>query len=174
MAAAPESPHLPTLGPRGRSEIGQELQATLIELVDLSLLGKQLHWSVAGPMFALLHRWLDELVASWRELADTVAERAVAVGYWPDAQADALACGPQHAAVSRGAIEDQAVVALLIQSLVDLANRTRARVDRLGEIDLISQHVLIKVLDELEQQLWMSRAQLALGDWPITSNHPTA
>jgi starvation-inducible DNA-binding protein len=174
MASAPEAPHLPTLGAHERSEIGHELQAMLVELVDLSLLGKQLHWSVTGPLFATLHRWLDELVASWRELADTVAERAVALGYWPDAQADTLASGPQHTAVPRGAIEDQAVVALLIQSLVELADRTRARLGRLGESDLVSQDVLIRVLGELERQLWMSRAQLSLSDWPITTNHTAA
>jgi DNA-binding ferritin-like protein len=32
--------------------------------------------------------------------------------------------------------------------------------DRLGELDLVSQDVLIDVTRELEQQLWMVRAQL--------------
>jgi len=79
--------HMPALGIHMREQSGHELEASLIELVDLSLLGKQLHWSVVGPLFRPLHLYLDELVDSWRELSDTVAERAVALGSWPDGQA---------------------------------------------------------------------------------------
>ena len=35
----------------------------------------------------------------------------------------------------------------------------RTRMDRLGELDVASQDVLIEVVRELEQQLWMIRAQ---------------
>jgi starvation-inducible DNA-binding protein len=80
MASIATTTHLPALGAPVREEVGRELQATLVELVDLSLIGKQLHWSVVGPLFRPLHLQLDELVDSWRELADTVAERAVAIG----------------------------------------------------------------------------------------------
>src|SRR5471030_2217829 len=82
--------HLPPLSEYVRDEVGAELDAILVELVDLSLWGKQLHWSVVGPLFRALHPRLDELVDSWRELADTVAERAVAIGYWPNGQAEAI------------------------------------------------------------------------------------
>ena len=67
--------------------------AGLHELVDLSLIGKQLHWSVVGPLFRPLHLQLDELVDSWRELSDSVAERAVALGFVPDGQARAVVVG---------------------------------------------------------------------------------
>jgi starvation-inducible DNA-binding protein len=39
----------------------------------------------------------------------------------------------------------------------------RARMDRLGDLDLASQDVLIDVVRTLEQQLWMIRAQLEAG-----------
>lgn len=51
MAITTGSAHLPALGEHQRQEIGNELQAELTELIDLSLLGKQLHWSVVGPNF---------------------------------------------------------------------------------------------------------------------------
>ena len=164
MAATSESAHLPPLSAHDRKAIGQELEATLLELVDLALLGKQLHWSVTGPVFLPLHRHLDQLVESWRELADALAERAVAIGYWPDGQANPIASGPEHTAVTRGPIEDRAVVSLLVATLVELVDRTRARLDRLGELDLVSRDLMIRVLGELEKQLWMSRSQLSLGD----------
>src|SRR5213596_1524769 len=90
MAIAASQTHLPPLGGHTREEVGNELQATLAELIDLSLIGKQLHWTVVGPLFRPLHLQLDELIDSWRELSDTVAERAVALGFIPDGQASAV------------------------------------------------------------------------------------
>jgi starvation-inducible DNA-binding protein len=150
--------HLPALGAHERQEIGNELQATLVELIDLSLIGKQLHWNVVGPMFRPLHLHLDELVASWRELADTVAERAVAIGYTPDGQAAALAT-TRLAPIERTELEGQAVVHELASRLADVAERVRERMNRLDEFDLASQDVLIEVLRALEEQLWMIRVQ---------------
>jgi starvation-inducible DNA-binding protein len=153
--------HLPPLGAHQRDEVGGELQDTLVELVDLSLFGKQLHWSVVGPFFRSLHLQLDELVDSWRELGDTVAERAVAIGHFPDGQAAALVAA-ELKGVERGPIEDDAAVRVLAERLADVAERIRTRMDRLGELDLASQDVLIEVVRALEQQLWMIRVQLTL------------
>jgi starvation-inducible DNA-binding protein len=140
--------------------VGQELQATLHELLDLSLIGKQLHWAVVGPLFRPLHLQLDELVESWRELSDTVAERAVALGFIPDGQASAVAAGSQLAAVARDSLEDHVVVRDLTHRVADVSERVRNRMNRLGDADLASQDVLIEVVRELEKQQWMLRAQL--------------
>jgi starvation-inducible DNA-binding protein len=160
MTASAEA-HLPPLGAHRRDEVGRELQATLVELVDLALVGKQLHWSVVGPFFRSLHLELDELVDAWRTLGDTVAERAVALGFMVDGQAGAVAAGVDAAPVERGQIEDRAVVAELTRRLADVVERIRERMERLGDLDLASQDVLIEVLRVLEQQLWMVRVQLA-------------
>jgi len=151
--------HLPALGTHQREEVGNQLQETLVELVDLSLLGKQLHWSVVGPLFRPLHLHLDELVDSWRALADTVAERSVAIGHFPDGQAAALAAADLDD-VPRGPVEDDAVVRVLSERLADVAEPIRGRMGRLGELDLPPQDVPIEVVRALEEQLWMIRAQL--------------
>jgi len=145
---------------KSREEIGAELQATLLELVDLSLLGKQLHWSIVGPLFRPLHLYLDELVDSWRDLVDIVAERAVAIGFWPDGQADAVAAGSGVARVEQGAIEDRAVLRDLVQRVAEVGERTRERMNRLAEFDSASEDVLVGVVRALEEQLWMIRSQL--------------
>ena len=93
MASTHAGAHLPALGEHQRDEVGNQLQALLVELIDLALFGKQLHWNVTGPLFRPLHEQLDELVESWRELSDVVAERAVALGYFPDGQSAAVAAG---------------------------------------------------------------------------------
>ena len=160
MTGLTHATHLPPLGTHRRHEAGNQLQATLIELIDLSLLGKQLHWNVVGRLFRPLHEQLDELVASWRELADTVAERAVAIGYFPDGQSSALT-DSKLAGVERGELEDRVVIRELTGRLADVIERVRERMDRLGELDPVSQDVLIEVSRALEQQLWMARTQIS-------------
>jgi starvation-inducible DNA-binding protein len=161
MASIATSSHLPALAePHEREAVGGELQATLHDLVNLTLIGKQLHWAVVGPLFRSLHLELDELVDSWHELADAVAERAVALGYVPDGQAAAVAAGSQVKPVSRGSIEDHAVVTELANRIAKVSELARKRMDRLGEVDAASQDVLIDVVRKLEEQQWMLRAQL--------------
>jgi starvation-inducible DNA-binding protein len=152
---------LPPLSAHERNEIGGELQATLIELIDLSLVAKQLHWSVVGRHFRPLHEQLDELADSWRELADVVAERAVAIGFWPDGQAQVIAAGKDRAEIERGPVGDDEVVRELSRRLAEAGARMRVRMDRLAELDAASQDLLIEVVRAIEQQLWMVRAQLA-------------
>ena len=161
MSEIGTSTHLPVLDePHLREAAGHALEATLRELVDLSLIGKQLHWAVVGPLFRPLHLHLDELVDTWRELSDMVAERAVALGYVPDGQAQAVAAGSPLTPVMRGPVEDHAVVWELVQRISKVSELVRARMDRLDEIDLASQDVLIDVVRALEEQQWMLRVQL--------------
>lgn len=157
--------HLPSLAePHQRDEVGNQLQGLLIELVDLSLLGKQLHWNIVGPHFRSLHLQLDELIDSWRELSDTVAERAVALGYVPDAQSRTVAADTPLKPVERQELADRVVVHELTSRLAEVAERARARMDRLGELDAASQDVVVEVVRALEEQLWMVRAQLPGSD----------
>ena len=161
MTTSDQATHLPALGHHEREEIGHQLQATLVDLIDLSLIGKQLHWNVVGPLFRPLHLHLDELVDSWRELSDTVAERAVALGFAPDGQSRTVAGAtsmPQLAAEPR---EDQTVLRDLTTRIGEVAERTRERMNRLGELDSASEDVLIEVVRALEEQLWMVRVQFA-------------
>jgi starvation-inducible DNA-binding protein len=160
MASTAFTAHLPALGEHVRDETGGELQATLLELIDLALVGKQLHWNIVGPRFNPLHQRLDELVDSWHGLADVVAERAVALGYAPDGQADAIVAAGDRSPVGRGAVQDHAVLAELVDRITTVAERVRERMDRLGALDIASQDVLVGVVRVLEEQLWMTRAQL--------------
>jgi starvation-inducible DNA-binding protein len=160
MASTAHTTHLPALGePHQREEVGHQLQRLLIELIDLSLLGKQLHWNVVGPLFRPLHLQLDELIDSWRALADTVAERAVAIGIAPDGQSATVAADTPVRGVERGEILDVVVVRELTNRLAGVAERAREQMDRLGELDAASQDVVIEVVRALEEQLWMLRAQ---------------
>lgn len=161
MASTTQSAHLPALGEHQLKDVGNTLQAMLVELIDLALVGKQLHWNVTGPLFRPLHEQLDELVDSWRELSDVVAERAVALGYVPDGQAGAVAANTELRPIPREALDDHVVIRELSERMNDVADRARERMDRLGEIDAASQDVIIEVVRALEKQLWMVRVQFS-------------
>ena len=48
----------------------------------------------------------------------------------------------------------------LVDSWRGLAERVRARLEPVGEVDLVSQNVLVEVVRKLEKQQWMLRIQL--------------
>ena len=160
MTTITRDAHLPALDEHRRSEVGRELQTTLVELVDLSLIGKQLHWNIVGRPFKPLHEHLDELVDSWRDLSDTVAERAVALGIAPDGQAATVSAHSGIEPVDPGALDTDTALRELVTRHAGVTERIRTRMDRLGELDLASQDVLVEVVRELEKQLWMIRASL--------------
>ena len=151
---------LPALGEHARDESGDALQATLVELIDLSLIGKQLHWNINGRPFKPLHEHLDELVDSWRELSDTVAERAVALGIVVDGQAGAVNATSGIDGLEVRTLDTDTALHELITRLAATTERIRIRMDRLGDLDLASQDVLVGVVRELEKQLWMLRVSL--------------
>ena len=160
MATTETTAHLPAIGAHAREEAGRLLQATLVELIALSLIGKQLHWNIVGAGFRDLHLHLDELVDEWRDLSDTVAERAVAIGFAPDGRAPAVVEGAELEPVTPGTVKVPAAVAELTQRAAEVDERVRERQERMGEIDLTSQDVLIEVSRALEKQLWMIRSQI--------------
>jgi len=161
MDSVATSIYLPPLeAPHEREGIARELEMVLHELINLSLIGKQLHWAVTGPDSRPLHLYLDELVDSWRELADTVAEREAALGVVPDGQIQGVASGSQLTSVPLGALEDHVVVRELTRRVAAVSERVRARLEPVGEVDLVSQDVLIDVVRALEKQQWLLRVQL--------------
>jgi starvation-inducible DNA-binding protein len=54
------------------SSLAQDLQAVLVDLIELHLQGKQAHWNLIGTNFRDLHLQLDEIVDIAREASDTI------------------------------------------------------------------------------------------------------
>ncbi len=140
------------------AEVDQALQATLAEVIALSLIGKQFHWNIYGPGFRELHLQLDEFVDSWTNLADTVAERAAAIGSAPDGRASAVEASAVEA-VEPGPIATAAARSALCVRLERVSERVNVRLAKVGDLDLTSQDVLIEVTRELDKHLWMLRAE---------------
>jgi starvation-inducible DNA-binding protein len=141
------------------STVGIDLQDTLVELTDLALQAKQLHWNVTGRHFRTVHEQLDELTALAREASDAVAERSVTIGYAPDARAVTVAKDSPLLDAPEARVSDAGAVDHVVALLTVVAERLRERIARIADLDPVSQDLLIGVAADLEKQRWMFSAQ---------------
>ncbi|MEU9858093.1 DNA starvation/stationary phase protection protein [Streptomyces sp. NPDC047974] len=141
--------------------VGTALQGALVDLVDLALVAKQVHWNVVGPRFRSVHLQLDEVVDTARLHSDTVAERAAALGVNPDGRAATVATGSAVGSVPEGWIKDADAVRILVTSLGAVITRMRERVEVTGDPDPVSQDILIGLTADLEKHSWMFQAESA-------------
>ncbi|MEU8544888.1 DNA starvation/stationary phase protection protein [Streptomyces sp. NPDC048717] len=141
--------------------VGGALQGALVDLVDLSLVAKQVHWNVVGPRFSSVHLQLDEVVATARTHSDIVAERATAIGANPDGRAATVASGSAIGHVPEGWIKDVDAVRILVDALGAVVARMRERIDVTGDPDPVSQDILIALTADLEKHHWMYQAESA-------------
>ncbi|MFD8215519.1 Dps family protein [Streptomyces sp. NPDC059697] len=135
------------------------LQGALVDLVDLSLVAKQVHWNVVGPRFRSIHLQLDEVVDTARLHSDTVAERASTLGVPPDGRAATVATTSGIGVTPEGWIKDTDAVAELVDALSAVISRMRVRVDATGEADPVSQDIFIQITADLEKHHWMFQAE---------------
>jgi starvation-inducible DNA-binding protein len=131
------------------------LQELLVDLIDLSLQGKQAHWNLRGPMFRPLHLHLDEIVDEARAFADEVAERCLALGVAADGRLSTLSQSTHLDPFPEGRIADHEVVNLVAERLHTISQVGRSRLEELDGLDLITQDLVIEVLTGIEKQLWM-------------------
>jgi starvation-inducible DNA-binding protein len=142
-----------------RKITGEALQAALVELIGLGLQAKQAHWNVHGHNFRPIHLHLDEVVAAAREHADTVAERAAAIGLSPDGRAETVNRDAAKARFGSGPVTDTNVVSGMAQLLAEVVGRLREGIKETAEADPVSQDLLISAAHDLEKHHWMFAAQ---------------
>ncbi|MDX3312786.1 Dps family protein [Streptomyces sp. NPDC054884] len=141
--------------------VSQALQGALVDLVDLSLVAKQVHWNVVGPRFRSVHLQLDEVVDVARAHSDTVAERASALGVSPDGRAATVASGSGIDAVAEGWVKDSDAIGTLVAALAAVITRMRERVAATGDADPVSEDIFIGITADLEKHHWMFQAENA-------------
>ncbi|UUU28239.1 Dps family protein [Streptomyces sp. DSM 40750] len=139
--------------------VSEALQGALVDLVDLSLLAKQIHWNVVGPRFRSVHLQLDEVVDTARLHSDTVAERASTLGVSPDGRAGTVAASSGIGRVPDGWVKDTDAVGTLVDALRAVITRMRARVESTAEADPVSQDIFIGITADLEKHHWMFQAE---------------
>ncbi|MGY0019139.1 Dps family protein [Streptomyces sp. cg35] len=139
--------------------VAEALQGALVDLVDLSLVAKQVHWNVVGPRFRSVHLQLDEVVDTARQHSDTVAERASTLGVPPDGRAKTVAATTGIGLVPDGWVKDTDAVGTLVEALGAVITRMRERIEATGEADPVSQDIFIGITADLEKHHWMFQAE---------------
>ncbi|ANW17751.1 Dps family protein [Streptomyces clavuligerus] len=139
--------------------VGEALRGALVDLVDLSLVAKQVHWNVVGPRFRSVHLQLDEVVDTARLHSDTVAERCAAIGVTPDGRAATVAAQSAIGTVPEGWIKDGDAIQVLVRALDAVIVRMRERIATTGDPDPVSQDILIGLTGDLEKHSWMFQAE---------------
>jgi starvation-inducible DNA-binding protein len=142
-----------------RKTAAKALQAELVELLDLTLITKQLHWNVRGTHFRSVHLQLDDIFNDLRVWTDTVAERIVTLGVPAKGQTKDVA-GSKVKPVPADFIEDHAAAVSMAEGLAASATNARLRAEKLGDVDLVSQSVLLEIIEGMEKHIWMLKAQL--------------
>ncbi|MES4892527.1 DNA starvation/stationary phase protection protein [Streptomyces sp. NPDC096012] len=138
---------------------GTALQDTLIDLLGLSLVGKQAHWNIVGPRFRSIHLQLDEVVDTARTHSDTVAERAAALGVPPDGRPETIAAAFALPGTKDGWLRDTEVVELMVSALETAVGRLRERIEATEKADPVTQDLFISITADLEKQRWMFEAE---------------
>ena len=141
------------------NQVVATLQQRLPDLVDLALRLKQAHWCVVGREFRTVHLQLDEILIDVRTGSDDVAERISTLGVAPDGLAQSVA--------SRSRLEPMAVkfdsasntIKIISQLLSTTITGLRESIQVVGELDPISEDLLIGLSALLEKHLWMVQAQ---------------
>lgn len=135
------------------------LQAVLVDLIELSLQGKQAHWNVLGPNFRDLHLQLDELVEAAREFSDDVAERMRALHATADGRSSVVTATStleEFPAGEQRSIEVVDLITARIDATVGTARRVHDDVD---DADPTSADLLHAIIERLEQLSWMISAE---------------
>ncbi len=147
------------LDDNAREVVGEALQGTLVDLLDLTLLAKQAHWNLVGRRFRSVHLQLDEVVLTARTFSDTVAERLVTTGTPADGRAAAIAKESGLPQLGEGWLGDDGVIASFVDIHGAAIDRLRRRITAVEQVDPVSTDLLIQVAAELEKAHWMWQAE---------------
>jgi starvation-inducible DNA-binding protein len=139
--------------------LGDNLQRVLVDLIELSLQGKQAHWNVVGTNFRDTHLQLDEIIEAAREFSDTVAERMRALHALPDGRSDVVAETTTLPEFPQGEIATTEVIDLMTERLDDVASTCRDVHDDVDDEDPTSADILHAILERVEQLSWMVSAE---------------
>lgn len=140
------------------------LQNRLHALNDLALTLKHVHWNVVGPNFIGVHTMLDPQVDGVREMVDTVAERIATLGGSPNGTPGALVAERSWSDYSIG--RDDTIAHLGALNLVydGVIGDHRQAIAATGDIDPVTEDMLIGMSADLEQYQWFVRAHLENSD----------
>ena len=144
-----------------RSSMIDLLNARLAEVFDLYSQTKQAHWNVKGPQFMMLHELFDDFAADLLEYADTIAERATALGGAAFGTVRLAAAASSLPELPADLFDGMAVVAALADRYAALGAAVRTASDTADEAgDADTADLFTGVSRGLDKSLWFLEALL--------------
>ncbi|MEB7503014.1 DNA starvation/stationary phase protection protein [Arthrobacter koreensis] len=144
---------------KASQQLTTNLQAVLVDLIELHLQGKQAHWNVVGKNFRDLHLQLDEIIDDARLFADELAERMRALQAVPDGRSTAVAEGTSLPPFPAGLVDTKDTVTLVVALLRGTVQTMRDVHDQVDEEDPTTADILHGFIGKLEQYAWMVDAE---------------
>lgn len=135
------------------------LQSNLTTLIDLALVLKQAHWNIIGKNFRSVHLQLDEIIAGVRDASDEVAERIATLGFAADGRAKTVAADSVLNEYADTFLNVDDTLNSVGDALAATIEQLRTSISKLGELDPVSEDMLIGISGGLEKHLWMIQAQ---------------
>lgn len=151
---------IPGLSEKAGREIADLLQKQLSTYNDLHLTLKHVHWNVVGPNFIGVHEMIDPQVELVRGYADEAAERIAALGASPQGTPGAILKDRTWDDYSVGRDTVLAHLAALDLVYNGIVEDIRKAIERLDDLDPVTQDILIGHAAELEKFQWFMRAHL--------------
>ena len=145
------------------------LDDRMVALIDLALTLKHVHWNVVGPNFIAVHEMLDPQVDSVREMVDATAERITTLGAEAIGTPAAISKRRDWTDYSLGRALAREHLAALDVVYDGVNGDHRKAIGRLGDLDPVSEDLLIGQSKELELFQWFVRAHLESSDGELAS-----
>lgn len=144
-----------------RTELIDILNQQLADATDLFTQTKYAHWNVKGTDFIQLHELFDALAKIPRKHADTIAERATALGGMALGTARLAAENSTLSEYPLETVQGMAVVTVMADRWAAYAASTRAAIRRSGELDdPTTEDMFTELSREIDESLYFLEAHL--------------
>jgi starvation-inducible DNA-binding protein len=147
------------LSGKKNDDCGAALQECLTTLIDLALQLKQAHWNLVGDRFLTFHVQLDKIIDTVRGGSDEVAERIATLSLAADGRAATIESDSKLETFPEGRHQVNKSVTLVADRIAATCQCLRDSIKKVGDIDPISEDLLIGLCRALEKHLWMVQAQ---------------
>lgn len=135
-----------------------DLQAAVVELLELYHDAKQSHWNVRGPLYFPLHHALQEYAELCLRYTNILSERVLEIGNPVDGRVETIAQMANLPKFPGGYLSDRQVLDAMTERIYTVAKRVRGRIDSTAENgDGVTSNKFQDLSYELDKQVWQFR-----------------
>lgn len=150
-------------------DIAAELRAQMVALCNQQLANtfdlysqtKQAHWNVKGIYFEQLHVLFDKMAGSIEAAADTIAERATALGGTALGTARMAAQASELPEFPTDVFEGKTMLGVVVERWAQYGASVRAAANQADEAgDLETSDLFVDISRTADKMLWFAEAHL--------------